>query len=89
MIRQWVCVDIWCRWLERDYLLVNKILNFVLEVDTILSIMPYTIGMISTSQVCRILNYIHGFGPHKVDVSDRSQWLVQLCSAFNEHSEVP
>ena len=43
MIRQWVGIDICCRWLERDYLLVNQILNFVLEVDTILSIMPNTV----------------------------------------------
>ena len=51
MIRQWVAVDIWCRWLERDYLLINLILNFVLEVDTIFSTMTNTIGMISTSLI--------------------------------------
>ena len=85
MIRQRVGVEIWCRWLERDYLLVNQVLNFVLEVDTILSIMPNIVGMLSTYLIkfVEFLIYIHEFGPHMVDVSGCSQSLVQLCSSFS------
>ena len=48
MIRQRVGVDIRRSCLKRDHLLVDQILNLVLEVDTVLSIMPNTVGMIST-----------------------------------------
>ena len=74
MIWERVGVDIWCRWLDKDYLLVNQILNFVLDVDRILSIMPNTVGMISTYLIWPIefRIEIHGFGPHWVDISGRS-----------------
>ena len=90
MIRQRVCVDIWCRQLERDYLLINQVLNFVLEVDTIFSIVPDAVGIISTSLISfvELLIDIHGFGPYRVDVSSRSQPLIQFGPAFSKCSKV-
>ena len=54
IIQQRVGVDIWFSWLERDYLFINQILNFVLEVDKIFGIMPNTVGMISTSLIVSV-----------------------------------
>ena len=73
MIRQRVCVDIWRRRLERNYLLIDQILNFVLEVDAIFRIMSNTVGMIITSLLRSVESGIdiNGLGPHRVDVSSR------------------
>ena len=58
---------------ERDYLFINQILNFVLEVDSIFNIVPNTVGMISTSLLRSVESGIdiHGLGAHRVDVSGR------------------
>ena len=71
--------------------MINQILNFVLEVDTIFSIVPDAVEIISTSLISfvELLIDIHGFGPHRVDVSCRSQSLIQFGTTFSECTKIP
>ena len=73
MIQQRICVDVRRRRLERDHFLVDQILDLVLKIDTVLSVMSNSVGMISTSLLRFVESEvdIHGLGPHRMDVSGR------------------
>ena len=91
MIRQRISVDIRHDCLKRNHFFVDQILNLVLEVDIILNIMSNAVRVILTPLIGfeEFGTSIHRLGPHGVNISSRSQSLVQLCSAFRECSEVP
>lgn len=76
--------------MKRNHLFVNQILNFVLEVDEVLDIMSYVVGVIRTLLI-RSVEFrigIHRLRPHQVNVLSHKHSLVQLCLDFDERGKV-